>query len=144
MQNIEIRYINIENYLRNIMKKTALNTLRLRVSARGIFISIIMLVLVLLSQNQAMAAQISVTWNPVEGCNYTLHYGNASRAYTKTVEATETGCAINLPPGVYYFAVTAHWKDCQHTLCTSEFSNEVSLMLSDAPEIVTLAFSPGK
>ena len=122
------------------MKKTALNTLRLCVSARGIFILI--LVLVLFSLNQAMAAKIKLTWNPVEGCDYQVHYGNASRNYTQTVKASETECAINLSPGIYYFAVTAHWQDCEHSLCASEYSDEVSLMLSDKPAIVTLSFSP--
>jgi hypothetical protein len=90
----------------------------------------------------SFAAEITLKWNPVESCDYQVHYGNASRTYTKTVEASETECSISLPPGVYYFAVTAHWKDCKYTLCTSEYSNEVSLMLSEKPEIVTLAFSP--
>ena len=93
---------------------------------------------------ECQAGQIKLTWNPVDGCTYQVHYGNASRVYTRTLEATETECAITLAPGVYYFAVTAHWKDCKYTLCASEYSDEVSLMLSDKPEIVTISLITGQ
>lgn len=117
---------------RNVMKK--INTI--------CSLFLIIALAVIFTALDCRAAEIKLTWNPVEGCNYQVHYGNASRTYTKTVEAAETECALTLPSGVYYFAVIAHWKDCTYTLCASEYSDEVSLMLSEKPEIVTLSFSP--
>ena len=93
---------------------------------------------------ECQAGEIKLTWKPVDGCTYQVHYGNASRVYTRTLEATETECTLTLAPGVYYFAVTAHWKVCNYTLCASEYSDEVSLMLSDKPEIVTISLITGQ
>lgn len=96
----------------------------------------------LLAASDCMAAKITLTWNPVADCTYQIHYGNASRNYTGKETTDNTEFTLNLGPGVYYFAVTAHWKQCTHTLCGSEYSDEVSVLLSDKPAIATLVFSP--
>ena len=87
------------------------------------------------------AADVTLTWNEVPGCSYEVHYGPASRQYNHNEATTDTKCVLELTPGIYYFAVTASYKDCAYTLCTSEYSDEVSLMLSDKPEIATIALS---
>ena len=72
------------------------------------------------------AREITLIWDPVqEPVTYNLHYGPASRSYIETVwvgdQATVT---IELPPGDYFFAVTAVDPTGQ---LESSYSNEVFL-----------------
>lgn len=87
------------------------------------------------------AADVTLTWDEVNGCSYEVYYGPASRQYDHKEVVPGTSCKLSLTPGIYYFAVTARLVDCKHTLCTSEYSDEVSLLLSDKPEIATIALS---
>ena len=89
----------------------------------------------------SQAAEVTLTWNEVEGCSYEVHYGPASRQYDNKQAVTDTTCTLDITPGIYYFSVTAKLIDCKYTICTSEYSDEVSLMLSDKPEIATIALS---
>lgn len=100
---------------------------------------LIIFLVALLLASWSRAAEVTLTWNEVAGCSYIVYYGSASRQYENTQPASETSCTLDLPPGVYYFAVTSKWINCRYTLCASGFSNEVSLMLSDNPEIATIA-----
>lgn len=70
------------------MKKTALNTLRRCVSARGIFILIMMLVLIALSLNQAMAANYTASWNPVD---FAVVNSDLTRSGYRIYESTDNG-----------------------------------------------------
>ena len=102
------------------------------------FISAAFLV-ALVAATVSSAAEIILTWDAQEGCSYEVHYGPASRQYDHNQPVTTATCTLELPPGIYYFSVNAHLIDCPYTLCVGEYSDEVSVMLLDKPEIATIA-----
>lgn len=70
----------------------------------------------------ASAASVTVNWTPptentdgtalTDLSGYKIHYGTESKKYTTTVTVSNPGLATyviaSLPPGTYYFAVTAY------------------------------------
>ena len=73
------------------------------------------------------AREITFAWDPLEEAvsGYNFYYGPASRSYFETVwVGDQTMITIELPPGTYYFAVTAFDPTGQ---LESLYSNEVSL-----------------
>lgn len=98
---------------------------------------------VLLVANLALAAGVSLSWDPSPDpavVGYNLYFGPGSRTYTNFVPAGNvTSIAItNLADdGIYYFAATAYdTKGLE-----SDFSNEVSYNVpaaASAPPLVQL------
>jgi hypothetical protein len=75
-----------------------------------------------------LAASVTLAWNPVtESTGYKVYYGSASRTYNAPIDVgNKTGYTIaNLPPGTYFFAVTAY-----NDYGESGFSSEVSAPIS--------------
>jgi hypothetical protein len=84
-------------------------------------------------------AVVTLSWNapttnedgsPVSLSGYKIYYGTSSGAYTNSVSVTSVGATpvthkLSLPPGTYYFAVTAISADGQE----SAYSNEASKTL---------------
>ena len=70
----------------------------------------------------ASVGVVTINWNPptqnTDGsaltnlAGFKIHYGTASQRYTQTITVSNPGLATyvvsNLPPGTYYFAVTAY------------------------------------
>lgn len=70
---------------------------------------------------------------------YDVHYGNASRTYTNHVDAgTSTTKSLTLPPGNYFFAVTAR----DTTGNVSAFSNEISQTINPTPTAIPATATP--
>jgi hypothetical protein len=90
--------------------------------------------LILACSAPAIAADVTLTWDPNGESNlagYKLYYGNASGVYgtpiTLGIQTTYT--ITSLPPGTYFFALKA-----LNTLgLESGFSNEVSTTISPPP-----------
>ena len=85
------------------------------------------LLILICSFNQAMAADVSLAWDPSVSPNisgYKVYVGNASRIYGTpiTIGNQTTYTVTGLSNGTYYFAVTAFDADGNE----SDFSNEVS------------------
>lgn len=84
-------------------------------------------VLLMLCVLPAMAGDVTLAWDPnteADLAGYKLHYGNASRNYSTTLNVgnVTTYSLTSLPPGTYYFAVTAY----NTAQLESAYSNEVS------------------
>src|SRR5438067_3721520 len=62
----------------------------------------------------ALAASVTLVWNPSPGTNvagYNVYYGGASRSYTNKVNAgNATNATVSglIEGGTYFFAVTAY------------------------------------
>lgn len=84
-----------------------------------------------------LATSITLSWDPhpdtaVSG--YRVHWGTASGTYTSHApvagRATTSYTVSGLPPGSYYFAVTATSADAE-----SGYSNEVTYIVSTPPPV---------
>lgn len=88
------------------------------------------LLILLCSFTQALAADVTLAWDPSASTNvagYKVYYGNSSRTYGApiTVGKQTTYTVTGLGSGTWYFAVTAFAADGSE----SDFSNEVSQVI---------------
>ncbi len=88
----------------------------------------------------ATAGTVTLNWTPpTENVNgtaltnlagYKIHYGTASGAYTQSVTVSNPGLATyvvsSLPPGKYYFSLTAYNSDGTESPLSSEVSATVN------------------
>ena len=97
----------------------------------GIRRASILSLLFLLCTTSALAADVSLAWDPSVSPNisgYKVYYGNSSRSYSTaiTIANQTTYTVTGLANGTYYFAVTAFDASGNE----SDFSNEVSDVIS--------------
>ncbi|NWG13123.1 MAG: fibronectin type III domain-containing protein [Acidobacteria bacterium] len=91
-------------------------------------------VLCALGSPPAWADDVGLAWDPnteTDLAGYKVYYGTASRTYGPpvTIGLQTTYTVTNLPPGTYYFAVTAY----NTAGLESGFSNEVSANIPGTP-----------
>ena len=80
---------------------------------------------------------VTLRWDPVDfgegalviDCGYGLHIGTANGVYTQEINAFGgIMYSVKLPPGTYYFAMTAHNK-----YGPSGYSEEISYTVPEPP-----------
>lgn len=107
------------------------------------FHALFVLVAVLMIGEQALAGQVTLAWDAVANATgYRVHYGESSRSYSSTVDATNR-LSHTVPSltdgGRYYFAVTAYGPT---GTTESGYSNEVSAVVASAAPIASFSASP--
>jgi hypothetical protein len=101
----------------------------------SLFFKIILIIFLALSSNFSHSAEITATWNPVEGATgYKLYYGPGSRFYSFVIDvgpSLEYRISDLDDDQLYFFAVTAY-----NDYSESDYSEEVAYA-AKAPDLVS-------